>query len=85
MTISILHTNDAWWVQTSAGAAKIVTGAATTGELLADRTAIDAAAHSADTVPIEGLDLLSPVTAPCRVARPLVTQSCRQLRIFGTV
>ena len=67
MTISILRTNDAWWVQTSAGAAKIVTGAATTGELLADRTAIDAAAHSADTVPIEGLDLLSPVTAPCRV------------------
>ena len=67
MTISILRTNDAWWVQTSAGAAKIVTGAATTGELLADRTAIDAAAHSADTVPVEGLDLLSPVTAPCRV------------------
>jgi hypothetical protein len=49
MTISIPRTNDAWWVQTSAGAAKIVTGAATTGELLADRTAIDAAAHSADT------------------------------------
>ena len=67
MTISILRTNDAWWVQTSAGASKIVTGAATTGELLADRTAIDAAAHSADTVPVEGLDLLSPVTAPCRV------------------
>jgi 2-keto-4-pentenoate hydratase/2-oxohepta-3-ene-1,7-dioic acid hydratase in catechol pathway len=67
MTIAILRTNDAWWVQSFAGAAKIITGAATTGELLADRTAIEAAAHSADTVPVEGLDLLSPVTAPCRV------------------
>ena len=67
MTISILRTNDAWWVQTLAGASKIVTGAATTGELLADRTAIDAAANSADTVPVERLDLRSPVTAPCRV------------------
>jgi 2-keto-4-pentenoate hydratase/2-oxohepta-3-ene-1,7-dioic acid hydratase in catechol pathway len=67
MTISILRTNEAWWVQTHAGAAKIATPAATTGELLADRAAIDAAAHSADTVPVDSLDLVSPVTAPCRV------------------
>jgi hypothetical protein len=67
MTISILRTNDAWWVQTPTGAAKIATTAATTGELLADRTAIDAAAHSADTLPVDSLDLVSPVTAPCRV------------------
>ena len=67
MTISILRTNDAWWVQTPTGAAKITTTAATTGELLADRAAIDAAAHSADTVPVDSLDLVSPVTAPCRV------------------
>jgi 2-keto-4-pentenoate hydratase/2-oxohepta-3-ene-1,7-dioic acid hydratase in catechol pathway len=67
MTISILRTDDAWWVQTPAGAAKIATTAATTGALLADRTAIDAAAHSADTVPVDTLDLVSPVTAPCRV------------------
>ena len=67
MTISILRTNDAWWVQTPAGAAKIATTAVTTGELLADRAAIDAAAHSADTVPVDSLDLVSPVTAPCRV------------------
>lgn len=67
MTISILRTADAWWVQTPTGAAKIDTTAVTTGELLADRTAIDAAAHSSDTVPVDSLALLSPVTAPCRV------------------
>jgi len=67
MTISVLRAADAWWVQTPTGAAKIDTSATTTGELLADRAAIDAAAHSADTVPVDSLDLVSPVTAPCRV------------------
>ena len=67
MTISILRTADAWWVQTPTGAAKIETTASTTGELLADRAAIETATHSTDAVPIHGLDLLSPVTAPCRV------------------
>jgi hypothetical protein len=41
MTISILRSNDAWWVQTHTGAARIATTAATTRELLADRAAID--------------------------------------------
>jgi 2-keto-4-pentenoate hydratase/2-oxohepta-3-ene-1,7-dioic acid hydratase in catechol pathway len=67
MTISILRTADAWWVQTSTGAARVATTAATTRELLADRTAIEAGSRSADTVPVESLRLLSPVTAPCRV------------------
>lgn len=67
MTISILRTADAWWVQTSTGAVKVNTDATTTRELLADRAAIDAAASSSDAVPVEGLNLLSPVTAPCRV------------------
>ena len=67
MTVSVLRTSDAWWVNTATGAARIATAAATTGELLADRAAIDAAAHSADTVDLGGLQLLSPVTAPCRV------------------
>ena len=67
MTISVLRTADAWWVQTPSGAAKINTSATTTGELLADRAAIDDAAHNGDTVPVDGLDLLSPVTTPCRV------------------
>ena len=67
MTVSVLRTADAWWVATPAGAAKIATAATTTAELLADRAAVDAAGRSTDTVAVADLDLLSPVTAPCRV------------------
>jgi 2-keto-4-pentenoate hydratase/2-oxohepta-3-ene-1,7-dioic acid hydratase in catechol pathway len=67
MTTSILRTADAWWVQTGSGAAKIATTATTTADLIADREAIDWAAHRTETVPIESLELLSPVTKPCRV------------------
>lgn len=67
MTTSILRTADAWWVQTPTGAAKIATTATSTRELLADRAAVDAAAHSRDTVPVDSLALVAPVTAPCRV------------------
>src|ERR1700730_16700853 len=67
MTTSILRTADAWWVQTASRAARIDTDATTTRDLLADRSAIDAAAKSTDTVPVESLALLSPITTPCRV------------------
>ncbi len=67
MSISILRTSEAWWVQLPTGATKIDTSASTTAELLADRAAIEAATRSTDTVDVETLDLLSPVTAPCRV------------------
>ncbi len=67
MTISVLRTNDGWWVQTPSGAAAIATAATSTGELLADRAAVDAAAAAGGTVPVDELQLLSPVTAPCRV------------------
>jgi 2-keto-4-pentenoate hydratase/2-oxohepta-3-ene-1,7-dioic acid hydratase in catechol pathway len=67
MTISVLRSTDAWWVQTPTGAAKIATNAATTAGLLADRAAIEAAATRGDTVPVDSLDLVSPVTRPCRV------------------
>ena len=66
MTISVLHTADAWWVKTPEGAARIDTAATTTGQLLADRTPIEAAA-GADTVAVDTLKLVSPVTRPCRV------------------
>ncbi|MET8833193.1 fumarylacetoacetate hydrolase family protein [Micromonospora sp. NPDC004540] len=52
---------------TPTGAAKVHTSATTTAELLANRPAIAAAATSSDTVPVDDLALLSPVTAPCRV------------------
>jgi 2-keto-4-pentenoate hydratase/2-oxohepta-3-ene-1,7-dioic acid hydratase in catechol pathway len=67
MTVSILRTPDGWFVQTPTGAARIATTAATTGELLADRAAIEAAERSGDTVAVDSLTLVSPVTAPCRV------------------
>ena len=66
MTISVLRTSDGWWVKTPNGAARIDTTAATTAELLADRTAVDAA-RNGDVVPVDTLDLVSPVTTPCRV------------------
>jgi 2-keto-4-pentenoate hydratase/2-oxohepta-3-ene-1,7-dioic acid hydratase in catechol pathway len=67
MTVSILRTAEAWWVQTASGAARVPTDAATTAEVLSDRAAIDAAAKSTNTVPLASLELLSPITTPCRV------------------
>ena len=52
MSTSVLRTADAWWVHTSAGAARIHTRRGTTAELLADRAAITAAATSTDTRPV---------------------------------
>lgn len=63
----MLRTAEGWWVATGAGATRIETTATTTGELLADRTAIDAAAAGPATRPPDSLAVLSPVTAPCRV------------------
>lgn len=67
MSISVLRTNDAWWVATPAGAARVDTTATTTAQLLADRGALTVATTSTQLVPIESLELISPVTAPCRV------------------
>ena len=67
MTTTILRTPDAWYVQDDRGAALIDTTATTTGELIADRAAIAAATSKAERVPVSELDLLSPVTTPCRV------------------
>jgi 2-keto-4-pentenoate hydratase/2-oxohepta-3-ene-1,7-dioic acid hydratase in catechol pathway len=61
-----VRTPGAWYVITPAGAAKIDTPATTTAELLLDRRAIVAATASA-AVLVESLELVSPVTAPCRV------------------
>ncbi len=67
MSTSILRTADAWWVRTPAGAARIDTTATTTRALLADREPIAAAAFGTETVAVDSLSLISPVTAPCRV------------------
>jgi len=67
MSLSVLRTADAWWVSVPSGAAMVTTTATTTAELLADRPALDAAGTATQTVPLDSLDLVSPVTAPCRV------------------
>ena len=67
MSTSVIRTSGAWWVKNADRATKIDTTAVTTGELLVDRAAITAAAASGDSVAVDGLDLVSPVTRPCRV------------------
>ncbi|WP_183097359.1 fumarylacetoacetate hydrolase family protein [Nocardioides pelophilus] len=67
MSISVLRTADAWWVQTAEGAVRVNTTAATTAELLADRAAVETARTGGEAVSVESLELVSPVTAPCRV------------------
>jgi 2-keto-4-pentenoate hydratase/2-oxohepta-3-ene-1,7-dioic acid hydratase in catechol pathway len=69
VTTAVLRTSDGWWAETGGGAVRIETAATTTHDLLTDRTAITAAA-AADgvrAVPVSSLQLLSPVTTPCRV------------------
>ena len=67
MSITILRTPDAWWVHNAHGAARIDTDATTTKELLREREQIEAARASKKTVDPATLQLVSPVTAPCRV------------------
>ena len=67
MSITILRTADAWWVHAPGGASRIDTDATTTGGLLAEPEKIEAARGGRKTVDPATLDLLSPVTAPCRV------------------
>lgn len=67
MSISIFRTSEDWWAGTADTVAKVDTAASTTAQLLADPAAIQRAVTSADTVPVATLDLLSPMTAPCRV------------------
>jgi 2-keto-4-pentenoate hydratase/2-oxohepta-3-ene-1,7-dioic acid hydratase in catechol pathway len=67
MSLVVLRTADAWWVRTPSGAARIDTGATTTGDLLADPDKIQAARECKQTVDPATLKLVSPVTAPCRV------------------
>jgi len=78
MSISVLRTADAWYVESvrDARALRIDTRAGTTAELIADRPAVEKAALELDgtveTVPAGDLETVSPVTAPCRVVAQMV-------------
>lgn len=69
MTTTILRTATGWWRQLDGEtAARIdVPADLTTGQLLGQRDAIEAAGTSTHTAPVAERELLSPVTAPCRV------------------
>lgn len=67
MSINIIRTDDRWYVEKSETTGTLVeTDAVTTGQLLADRSAIDAAVVG-DEVSLPTSELQSPVTTPCRV------------------
>jgi 2-keto-4-pentenoate hydratase/2-oxohepta-3-ene-1,7-dioic acid hydratase in catechol pathway len=78
MSVNLARTAEGWWVQAPAGVVRLDLPAATTGELLADRAALDRAVQAAlaaapdQARPLESLDLLSPVTAPTRVVAQMV-------------
>lgn len=74
MSITVIRTASGWWVETPAGSASVETSATTTAQLLADRAAIQAAADSGNGTkqPLPEEELLSPVTAPCRVVAQMV-------------
>ncbi|WP_426563330.1 fumarylacetoacetate hydrolase family protein [Angustibacter sp. McL0619] len=75
MTITVLRTDDAWWVRTPGGAVRIDTDATTTRDLLAEPERIRSAASSKKTFDEATLDLISPVTAPCRVVAQMTNYS----------
>jgi 2-keto-4-pentenoate hydratase/2-oxohepta-3-ene-1,7-dioic acid hydratase in catechol pathway len=77
MSTNLARTVDGWWVLKPDGLVRLELPGGTTGELLGDRAALDAAIGEAGAaphraVPAESLDLLSPVTAPARVVAQMV-------------
>jgi 2-keto-4-pentenoate hydratase/2-oxohepta-3-ene-1,7-dioic acid hydratase in catechol pathway len=77
MSTNLGRTADGWWLLTAAGLVRLDLPATTTGQLLADAAALDAAVAAAaaapdQAVPVQSLDLLSPVTTPARVVAQMV-------------
>ncbi|MDZ7930543.1 fumarylacetoacetate hydrolase family protein [Rhodococcus sp. NPDC076796] len=70
MPVNVIRTADAWWRLDGDRAIEIDTTAETTGQLLGDRDAITAASGPGTSV--AELELVSPVTAPCRVVAQLL-------------
>ncbi|MDV7991267.1 fumarylacetoacetate hydrolase family protein [Rhodococcus sp. IEGM 1374] len=70
MPVNVIRTAGAWWRLDGDRAIEIDTTAETTGQLLADRDAITAA--SGPGTDVAELELVSPITAPCRVVAQLL-------------
>jgi 2-keto-4-pentenoate hydratase/2-oxohepta-3-ene-1,7-dioic acid hydratase in catechol pathway len=78
MSVNLARTAEGWWAQAPAGLVRLDLPAASTGELLGDRPALDRAIQAGLAAapdharPAESLNLLSPVTAPARVVAQMV-------------
>lgn len=79
MSANLARTAGGWWLQTPHGLVRLDLAAMTTAQLITDRMALDVAVEAiradttpGDAVPMESLDLLSPVTAPTRVVAQMV-------------
>ena len=70
MSVNVVRTADGWWRLDGDRAIKIDTTAVTTAQLLAERDAITAASGPGTSV--DELELVSPITAPCRVVAQLL-------------
>jgi 2-keto-4-pentenoate hydratase/2-oxohepta-3-ene-1,7-dioic acid hydratase in catechol pathway len=70
VSVNVLRTEQGWWVERDGLAHAVDTAARTTAELLADRAAVLTPAE--EGVPVEELELRSPVTTPCRVVAQMV-------------
>jgi 2-keto-4-pentenoate hydratase/2-oxohepta-3-ene-1,7-dioic acid hydratase in catechol pathway len=70
MSVNVVRTTDAWWRLDGDRAIEIDTKAETTRELLADRGAITGASGSG--IDVVELELVSPITTPCRVVAQLL-------------
>lgn len=70
MSVNVVRTVDGWWRLDGDRAIRIDTEAETTRELLADRKAITGASGSGTSV--DELELVSPITTPCRVVAQLL-------------
>jgi 2-keto-4-pentenoate hydratase/2-oxohepta-3-ene-1,7-dioic acid hydratase in catechol pathway len=79
MPVNVVRTADGWWRVEKDTAYRIDTDAATTGDLLAQRPAIDAATR--DGISAADLEVHSPVTAPCRVVAQLLNYRSHALDI----
>lgn len=70
MSVNVVRTIDGWWRLDGDRVIRIETTAETTRELLADRDAITGASGAGASV--DELELVSPVTTPCRVVAQLL-------------
>jgi len=83
MSANLARTAEGWWLQTPHGLVRLDLAAATTAQLLTDRTALEAAVETAraatsaapgpvEPVAAESLDLLAPVSTPARIVAQMV-------------